>query len=305
MFDVWRNRSTSLILVSMSIRGKSRCQKCSTKNVQKKIQKTIDTVSLVCEIALTHGIKPYKNNRQKMRTKTLLIVAASALAAAVTSSQAQSTVYSQNIVGYVNEAISQNQYELFAPALDVDGTGTNGTISTVLGTNVDVGTSVLVWNGAGYDSLQYTSVGGHGGTVTWSLNGVADPNYPLNVGQGFFLYDPAAGVTNITETGVVMQGTLKNPYVGAANTYSLLGSEVPIGGDLTTNLNYIPSQGDSVLLWNGTGYTAYQYTSVGGHGGTVEWESGGVAAEPIINVGQGFFLYPAANTTWTQTFTNN
>ncbi len=39
-----------------------------------------------------------------MRTKTLLIAAA-ALAAAVTSSQAQSTVYSQNIVGYVNQVL--------------------------------------------------------------------------------------------------------------------------------------------------------------------------------------------------------
>ena len=62
-----------------------------------------------------------------MRTKTLLIAAA-ALAAAVTSSQAQSTVYSQNIVGYINTSLAPG-YNLVANQLNVNNTnGASGSV---------------------------------------------------------------------------------------------------------------------------------------------------------------------------------
>lgn len=242
-----------------------------------------------------------------MRTKTLLIVAASALAAAVTSSQAQSTVYSQNIVGYVNQTLTPGSYELVAPALDVDGSGTNGTISTVVGTNIVSGTTVLVWNGAGYDTLAWGSPG-RGQAATWTLEGTtptADPTYPLNVGEGFFINDPTD--TNMLQTGVVMQGTLVNPYVRPAGTYSLVSSIVPIAGDITTNLNYQPSSGDTILTWTGSGFNTYAYGSPG-RGQPAVWTLEGttpVQQDPVLSVGQGFFLNPAVNNTWTEVFTNN
>jgi hypothetical protein len=283
------------------------------QNVQKKSKKTIDTPLRFCEIALTHGIKNRKT-LIKMRTKTLLIASAVALTAAITSSQAQ-TVYSANIVGYVNEAVPGQQYELYSPALDLDGTGTNGTVSTVVGTNVDLGTQVLIWNGSGYNTLAYQSSNGKGSTVEWVLLGAGggpSNNYALNVGQGFFLFDPKASPvdTNITETGNVLQGTLVNGNIPAVkNEYSLLGSLVPIGGDLKTNLNYQAAQNDQALVWNGTGFNTYAYQSSNGKGSTVEWVllgAGGGPADPQVGVGQGFFLFTGSATdSWTEVFTNN
>jgi hypothetical protein len=251
-----------------------------------------------------------------MRTQTLLIASAVALTAAITSSQAQ-TVYSANIVGYVNLPIPAQQFALYNAALDLDGTGTNGTVSTVVGTNVDVGTQVLIWNGAGYNTLAYQSSNGKGSTVEWILTGAGggpSNNYPINVGQGFFTFDPKSAATqvftNVTETGNVLQGTLVNPYIPAVkNEFALLGSQVPIGGDLKTNLNYAAAQNDQVLVWNGTGFSTYAYQSSNGKGSTVEWiltGAGGGPQDPQVGVGQGFFLFTGSATdSWTEVFTNN
>src|ERR1700735_5475995 len=98
-----------------------------------------------------------------MKTKTLLIAAA-ALAAGVMSSQAQG-VYSQNIVGYVNVPLVAG-YNLVANQLDLDGTGTNNSIYTVVGTNLPASTAVLVWN----PSTAAFSTTKLSGTGKWSLN---------------------------------------------------------------------------------------------------------------------------------------
>ena len=235
-----------------------------------------------------------------MRTKTLLIAAA-ALAAAVTSSQAQ-TVYSQNIVGYANLTLSPGNYELVAPTFDLDGTGTNGTITTVVGTNVATGTSILVFNGSGYDALTWGSLG-RGQPLGWTLNGAYDPTYPINVGQGFWVNDPSD--TNLTVSGTVLQGAaLTNEFVLGAGNYSLLSSQVPISGGVTSVLKYQPSVGDAILLYNGSGYDAYSYGSLG-RGQPVEWTLNGASNEPNVSVGQGFWLNPSAANTWVETFTNN
>jgi hypothetical protein len=257
-----------------------------------------------------------------MRTKTLLIAAASALVAAVTSSQAQTTVYSQNIVGYVNLAIPSQAYAMYAPALDVDGTGTNGTILSVMGTNVDLGTQVLVWNpgNADYDFLTFTFKASKNPPFFWSLSGVgADNSYPLNVGQGFFVTDPNATqtYTNFTETGVVYLGggspsgaAVTNQFLPAtAGTYGLIASQVPIGGYIDTNLDYQATVGDQIFVWNqpGQGFNFYTYTFKASKNPPYFWSLSGVgASDPNLSVGQGFFFVPEnSGETWTETFTNN
>ena len=77
-----------------------------------------------------------------MRTKTLLLAGA-ALAFSLATSQAQ--VYSQNVVGYVNINLTNGVLNIISPALDADGTGTNNTIASVIGTNVPTGTIVYVF----------------------------------------------------------------------------------------------------------------------------------------------------------------
>lgn len=242
-----------------------------------------------------------------MRTKTLLIVAASALAATVTSSQAQ-TVYSANVVGYANLGLTPGQYELVTPTFDLDGTGTNATISTVTGTSASVNavatnTTVLAWNGAGYDTLVY-EIPKKGQPINWQLAGVgADPTYALNAGEGFFIDDPSD--TNLTVEGNVLSGNVTNEYVPAAGSYNLLGSIIPYGGDITTNLNYTANTNDTVLIWNGSGFNTYVY-EIPKKGQPIAWQLAGVGQQdPTIAVGQGFFLDPAKANTWVETFTNN
>src|SRR5271154_6934502 len=84
-----------------------------------------------------------------MRTKTLLLAVA-ALATGIISSEAQSNVYSQNIVGYVN-AVSPvgGQFALLANPLD---NGTNN-ITSLFPTAPNQ-TQVEIWNGSGFQLAQ-------------------------------------------------------------------------------------------------------------------------------------------------------
>jgi len=233
-----------------------------------------------------------------MRTKTLLLSAA-ALVAGLATSQAQ--VYSQNVVGYATLTLNPSTaggYQIIAPTLDVDGTGTNGTIQSVLGTNCANQTSVFAWNGVGFDTLTYTTR--HGGSwLNAALN--AQPTYPLNVGEGFWIIDTAD--SSITVSGNVLQGALTNAFVPAtAGTYSLISDQVPIAGGITTVLGYQPANQDSIFIWDTSisGFDTYTYTSR--HGG--QWLNSALnVQEPQITVGQGFWLIPGqSGETWGQVF---
>jgi hypothetical protein len=236
--------------------------------------------------------------------KTLLIAAA-ALAAGVISSQAQ--VYSQNVVGYVNVPLTNGVLALLAPALDADGNGTNNTVASIFPTPA-IGDTVYVFNGSSYDALTYKSQGsGHPVVyVTNWFNGVtASSGYKINPGVSVF-YLPMATQT-ATMVGTVLQGTnLVNTYFPAANSIQLLSSQVPIAGGITSVLGYKPSIGDSVYIYNNGGYDSYTY-KVQGSGHPVvyatNWFNGVTAGEPVIQVGQGFWLLPATSTNWVQNFT--
>jgi hypothetical protein len=234
-----------------------------------------------------------------MRTKALLLGAA-AVAAGLMTSHAQ--VYSANIVGYVNTPLTNGVLTIIAPSLDVDGTGTNNTISTVF-PGASVGDNVYIFNGAGYNSLSYATQGhGAGATTGWFFNGALTNGYPVNPGESMF-YQPAVNETN-TQVGTVLQGTnLVNKYFPAGGGIGLVASQVPIAGGLTTALGYVPTVGDNVYIYNGAGYNSYSYATQGhGAGATTGWFYNGALAEPQIAVGQGFWIQPAVNTNWVQSF---
>jgi hypothetical protein len=223
-----------------------------------------------------------------MKTKTLLIAAA-ALAAGVMSSQAQ--VYSQNIVGYVNVSVPTG-YSMVANPLDLDGTGTNNTVLTVLGTNsLPSGSEVLTWNGTGFEENIF-SIPVHKTEAVWST-----PTAPLNPGAGFFVYNPGPA-TNITVVGNALVGTNSNPNLTVGGGYSALASYSPVGGDIATNLSYTASLGDQVLVWNNTSasYTQYIY-NIPVHKTVAAWSP----SNPQIAVGQGFFLFTTnTSASWTE-----
>jgi hypothetical protein len=212
-----------------------------------------------------------------MRITTLL--AAAALAAGFASSQAQN-VYSENVVGYVNVSLPAG-FAIVANQLDLDGTGTNNTVSTVFGTNLPNNSTVYSFNAGAYDSATYTTKGGWGGSVS-------QVNASLNGGNGVFVKVPSA--TTLTLIGNVRQGTLTKNY---GTGFNLLGSQVPQAGLVQTDLGFVPANNDIVYRFlPGQTYQSATYTTKGGWG-----------TQPTIGVAEGFWLNTQTANTWTRNFT--
>ena len=208
-----------------------------------------------------------------MRTKTLLIAVA-AIAAGVVSSQAQSNVYSANIVGYANITLPAGYTLLNAP---LSPNTTNN--AEALLPSLTSGDQLLVWNGGGYDVDYFNGPGDWYNGVTFSP--IAQPVLPP--GRGYF-YQNNTGATK-TNTFVGTVG-LTNTVTLAAG-YTLVGSTAPIAGSIeSTNFNLKFTSGDQVLIWNGGGYDVNYFNGPG------DWYNGvsfSPIAVPSLKVGQGFF----------------
>jgi hypothetical protein len=190
-------------------------------------------------------------------------------------------VYSQNIVGYSTVSLSQG-FTMVANQLDVDGTGHNNTIATVMGTNLPVNTTVEVWNGASFGSTKWTG-------TKWTSSSTLITN-AMQPGVGFFVSSPVA--TNITEVGNVLQGT---NVLTITPGFQVVSETVPASGGIVTAFGYTPTKNDTVEVWNGSAFASHKWT------GSI-WTGGG---EPQLGVGESVFLDSAStgNTNWTQTFT--
>ena len=221
-----------------------------------------------------------------MRTKTLL-AAAAIVAAGLASSQAQSNVYSLNIVGYVNKVI-QPGYNLISNPLS---SGTNG-IEQVM--NVPDASVVLTWNGSSYN---YAALD----TGVWYDAGLAVTAAPVvPPGKGYFFFNPDVVAFTNTFVGTVV------PAPGGTNSlvlnpgYSLVGSVLPVGGSAITAAPVgLPAIDACVILkWNGS---SYSYASLD----TGIWYDAALAvtAEPSYSVGEGFFFFnpDITATSWVQT----
>jgi len=224
-----------------------------------------------------------------MRTKLLLGVAAIAAAGAL-SAVAQN-VYSLNVVGYYNLTLPPG-FSLIANQLDLDGTGTNNTPTTVFSTNVPVNTQVFTWNGSGYNIASLIKE--KNGSLTWSS---AEP-ISLNPGQAFWIDIPAGSGTNTyTLVGQVLQGGLVNPNLPAAGGYSFVSGMVPIAGGVQTALGYVPAINDTVYQWSGTGFNIINSFIKQKSGGGV-WNP----QEPQLRIGEGFWLDSQPGQVWSNYF---
>jgi hypothetical protein len=211
-----------------------------------------------------------------MRTKSLLLAAA-ALAAGVLSSQAQ-TVYSANIVGYVNQTVKAGEYQLIAPTLAATSTNAPQDVYTILAR----GDTILLWTGTSYASYSYS--GTPGSWTDQNNNPVSAPN--LGNGTGiFYLNNQGVDETNTTVGTVV----LTNTVTFTAGQYALVGSTPPISDTLDgTNLDLPIQRGDTVLLWNSTNST-YQSYSFSGTVGSWSDQNNNPVASPVLPVGAAFF----------------
>ena len=213
-----------------------------------------------------------------MKTKTLLIAAAT-LAVGAISSQAQ--VYSQNIVGYVNVPVVTG-YNLIANPLD-DGTG-NQLTNVMASANLANKSSVQTWNVTVYNTAITKGASGWGG------------NTQLPPGTGFFVKNTGTLTTNTFTGTLPTSGSSVTNVIGVG--YNLVSSIVPLAGDLTTdtNLNFSSAtlaNKSSIQSWNTGGQVFNTAVTKGASG----WGSAF-----NITVGQGFFVKSVntAPTNWVQ-----
>jgi len=224
-----------------------------------------------------------------MRTKSLLLAAA-ALAAGILSSQAQGTVYSANIVGYVNQVLPAGQYTLVAPTLAATSTNAPEDVFPSL----TKGDLILFWTGSSYAQYTYLSAG----NWVYPDGLTVGPAPNLGNGKGLFYYSSTVNETNTTVGTVVLTNTVNF----AAGQYSLVGSTPPVSDGLDgTNLDLPLAKGDLVLLWNGATASYQQYTFLSS-GNWVYPDGITVGAAPVLPVGSGFFYYPSISS---EVWTNN
>jgi hypothetical protein len=240
-----------------------------------------------------------------MRTKTLLIAAAAALAAGIVSTQAQ--VYSQNIVGYVNTPTANGgTYAITVPFSVGVSNGVNEIWPLVGGVpSIPDFSTLLIWTGNNYTTYVSDSTS----PTLWDDASFAPLSFDpvLPVGEAFFLIPSASTTNTFVGTVAVNVGATNNTTYANGGTY-FVAPVVPYGGyvtngtstgggDALSSLNGLPDF-STMLVWTGNNYNTY----VSDSSSASLWDDASFAplpAPPTINVGQGFFLIPSATYTWT------
>jgi hypothetical protein len=242
-----------------------------------------------------------------MRTQNVLAVAAAALAAGVVTSQAQ--VYSQNIVGYVNNAVGNNYSVQSVP---FDAANGNALTNLVVNSGQLDGAYVYVWGGHSFSIYTLDSTMATG--VADSGDSVAVPAPVLNPGTAFIINNGTGTPTTNTYVGTVHIGSGSYPgtstnFIAANALYSFIAPVIPVGGGISSVCGLTNNgslDGDYVYvpnIVNGLfkGYTISTFdssmaTGFGDSGDNVQ------APEPQIPVGGGFFFNNANGTpvTWIQ-----
>jgi hypothetical protein len=295
------------------------------------------------EIFAPHTVTLKHKNIKKMRTKTLLLGVAAALAAGLTASQAQ-TVYSQNVVGYMNITVPASSYAILANQLQngTDTAQTNNSIQALItgfvsdpaGPPNGSNSVYFQWAGNGYNNYYYFNE--TDANIWWQA---AYGTYPAGwydlggdyaavqqaQGQGAFIQNASKSPMTITVVGTVLQGTNNITIKKGYNLLSLaepISTNVTVAGyglpsNLTSDPNGPPSGSNDVYFqWAGNGYNNYYWfneadvntwwqASYGTY--PAGWYDLGGSPMPAAanpQVGQGFFLlHNGAAITWTNTFT--
>jgi hypothetical protein len=220
-----------------------------------------------------------------MRTKTLLLSAA-ALAAGVVASQAQSNVYSANIVGYVTTVFQPaGKYTLVANPFDSGSNNVVGLVDAVLPNK----SQVLVWDSVGQTFITASKGGG-----AW------DTNIAIAPGVGFFVKSPNAQVAPITNTfvgNIIASPNGGTNRVALPAAYYLSGTPIPFTGALAdpqgtnqVNLGSTLPNKSQVLAWDATGQTFITASK-----GAGAWDT-----NLAIIPGAGYFISSKAATNWDQ-----
>jgi len=208
-------------------------------------------------------------------------------------------VYSLNVVGYVNVTCPPAQFTAIANPLDatMGGTVANGNqLSNILteatAPTLAASSTIATFNPAlnNYDANIVYS----GKSKTWGSSIDMPP------GKAALFYNNGAAATVITFAGQVVQGSYAVATLPAAQ-FSLVGSPVPIGGDVTnatTAVGLVPSASDTIATFN-SGANNWN-NSVSWSAKSKTWSG----AMPVA-AGEGFLYYNngAAANAWVSNFT--
>jgi len=201
-----------------------------------------------------------------MRTKTLLLTAALGALGIAASAQ---TVYSVNVVGYVNKTIPTG-FSIISNPLD-NGANTVASLFASVPDNV----TIFRFNGTTYTSQ--TSDGGF-----------PQGSQVIAPGEGFFIRNSSGAAFTTTFVGQISAGTSTNPI---PTGFSIKASMIPQAGKVTTDLSLPAQDNDTVYKFNNatSGYSSATY-------------DGGWGLEPVVDVAEGFFYKAVAPRSWKQTF---
>jgi len=223
-----------------------------------------------------------------MRTKTILLSAACGLLAAAAANA--DSVYSVNVVGYVNKTFTGGKYAMFTNPLN--NTNTLGSLFPQL-TDADSGCNIYSWNSTthSYDYYTYLDAadGWYNGDTSVDANAVT-----LAPGRGAWFF--AENTTTSTFVGDVLTGSLSiNIPVG----WSQIGSQVPLSTDLVAQ-GLGGGDGDYVYTWTGTAWGSWTYVEGAG------WYNADTSnpENPVLGLGEGAWYWNNnAAYTWNRTFT--
>jgi hypothetical protein len=224
-----------------------------------------------------------------MRTKTILLSALLGALGSV-SVMAQTNVYSLNAVGYINVTIQPGYNIITCPLIaSPDNTiatllnNTNGQYQSGARTSSDV----YQFSGGTYtaedeaSSANAPSGWAAGGTIT------------INPGQAVFFYNPTSTNMSATFVGTVPTGPITNALIPG---YNLVGSVVPVTGDIVTNPISLFTNG----AYSGrTSDYIYTYSPSAGYSSQDSFTAAGwnTGDPTLTNVYEGFFFYNAFSTT--------
>jgi hypothetical protein len=274
--------------------------------------------------------------------KKTLLIAAAALVAGIISTTAQAqNVYSQNVVGYVNQTIPAGGFQIVGNQMingsdanqtnmDINACLINGFVSSPNDPpNLSSNSVIYVWNGSGYAQYYFfnqadaTTWEGFASPAGWYDLGGTLASVNLTLNEAAFIYNHSGSQMTITTTGNVFQGSNVVTTINAG--YNLVCLAVPVStnpasttfglpGNLTSSPVDPPlqSRNDTIFAWNGSGYAQYYYFN---QADATTWEGfaspagfydlGGslMPSSSYPTVNQGFFLYHTGSpVTWTNTF---
>lgn len=132
------------------------------------------------------------------------------------------------------------------------------------------------WNGAAFDSVSWDQVRG-----AWNPNG----DMSLLPGQSFFLINPSTNSITVPFAGNLAPGTSTNRISVGTNYLSAL---FPKAGRISTDLGFIPNDGDQVILLRTNGSFTSSYSS----------STGWSPSEPSIAIAEGFVLNTTQSNNW-------